>query len=131
MDETPISFYPHLAVALGVNEGIVLQQIWVYINVNRENESDKHHHDGKWWVYNSYKQWSKRFFPWLTPRGVQSIILHLEKLKVLESTQGVADKYDRRKWYTVNRSVLNAIVQNANDHSAESALSNDAENEPS
>lgn len=127
LDETPISFYPNLARVLGVNEAIVLQQIWFYVNVNRENESERHHIDGKWWVYNSYKQWAKKFFPWLTARGVQSIILNLEKLKVLESMQGVEDKYDRRKWYTVDRDALTKVMQDADSadregHSAKSAL---------
>jgi hypothetical protein len=131
MDETPISFYPSLAEVVGVNEAIVLQQIWFYINVNRENESDRHFHNGKWWVYNSYKQWSKKFFRWLTPRGVQSIILHLEELKILESAQGVSDKYDRRKWYTVNRAALNALLEDHYTHDTESALSHSAENAPS
>jgi hypothetical protein len=131
MDETPINFYAGLAEVIGVNEAIVLQQIWFYINVNRENESDRHYHDGKWWVYNSYEQWAKKFFRWLTPRGVQNVILHLEKLKILESTQGVSDKYDRRKWYTVNRDVLETVVDNHYAHSAENVSSHSAESAPS
>ena len=126
MDENPISFYPNLARVLGVNEAIVLQQIWFYVNVNRENESERHFHEDKWWVYNSYKQWSKRFFPWLTPRGVQSIILNLEKFKILESKQGFQDRNDRRKWYTVNRDELAKVLEEAGDHSAKSAPSNGA-----
>jgi hypothetical protein len=131
MDETPINFYAGLAEVIGVNEAIVLQQIWFYINVNRENESDRHYHEGKWWVYNSYEQWAKKFFRWLTPRGVQNVILHLEKLKILESTQGVSDKYDRRKWYTVNRDVLETVVDNHYAHSAENVSSHSAESAPS
>jgi hypothetical protein len=131
MDETPINFYAGLAEVIGVNEAIVLQQIWFYINVNRENESDRHYHEGKWWVYNSYEQWAKKFFRGLTPRGVQNVILHLEKLKILESTQGVSDKYDRRKWYTVNRDVLETVVDNHYAHSAENVSSHSAESAPS
>lgn len=123
MDEQPINFYPHLAEILGVNEAIVLQQIWFYINVNRQNESERHFHDGKWWVYNSYKQWNARYFPWLNPRAIQVVILNLEKLNILESMQGVEDKYDRRKWYTVNLKALEDVIQKASKDSAKSAPS--------
>lgn len=123
MDEQPINFYPHLAEILGVNEAIVLQQIWFYINVNRQNESERHFHDDKWWVYNSYKQWNARYFPWLNPRAIQVVILNLEKLNILESMQGVEDRYDRRKWYTVNLKALEDVIQKASKDSAKSAPS--------
>jgi hypothetical protein len=36
LDEEPISFYPNAAVVFGVNEAIVLQQIYFYMNINRK-----------------------------------------------------------------------------------------------
>lgn len=106
MAENSISVYPNLAKVLGLNEAIILQQIFFYMNVNQRKKSLRHFHDGKWWVYNSYKQWRDEHFVWLTPRGVQNFILKLEEKGILLSIQGVENPYDRRKWYTIDLEAL-------------------------
>lgn len=119
MDESPISFYPYLAKVLGVNEAIVLQQIWFWINSNRNKKSTYHFREGKWWVYNSYKQWCEDEFIWLKPRGLQGIVLNLESKGILLSMQGVPNKHDRRKWYSIDLKVLEDLLETHLGHSAE------------
>lgn len=111
LDEPTISFYPTLAAILGVNEAIVIQQIHFYMTLNRHKRSQRHHHNNRWWVYNSYKQWIEDEFTWLSERGLQNVILGLEKTGVLLSMQGVERATDRRKWYSIDYAALTAIIQ--------------------
>lgn len=134
MDESPIVVYPSLAKLLGINEAIVLQQMWFWINVKKSNENETSKRslvDGKWWVWNSYREWCERDFIWLSERGLQNVILNLEKLGILESRQGVENSYDRRKWYTVNREKLESLVESEAMHHTKNVSSHDTKNVPS
>lgn len=130
LEEEPISFYSSAAIAFGVNEAIVLQQISFYMNVNKKKHSQRHFIKGRWWVFNTYKQWCDEHFPWLSERGLQGVILGLEKEGVLLSMQGVENSRDRRKWYSVDRLKVAEFVQSATQkramHDAKSAPSHDA-----
>lgn len=132
LEEEPISFYPNAAVTFGVNEAIVLQQISFYMNINKKKHSKRHFKQGRWWVFNTYKQWCEDHFPWLSERGLQGVILGLEKQGVLLSMQGVENTRDRRKWYSVDRKKVAELVQNAIQkramHDANYAPSHDAKN---
>jgi hypothetical protein len=131
LDEEPITFYPNLAVVFGVNEAIVLQQIYFYMNVNRKKKSERHFLHDRWWVYNSYEQWCNEHFPWLSERGLQTIMLGLEKSGVVMTMQGVENPRDRRKWYSIDLDKLYAIVQNGAMHDTKNVSSHDTKNVPS
>jgi hypothetical protein len=131
LDEEPISFYPNAAVVFGVNEAIVLQQIYFYMNINRKKKSNRHLRDGKWWVYNSYQQWIDEHFPWLSLRGLQTVILGLEKCGVILSMQGVENPRDRRKWYTIDLDTMHTIIQNRAMHHTKNVSWDDTKNVPS
>lgn len=128
LDEEPITFYPNLAVVFGVNEAIVLQQIYFYMNVNRKKRSNRHYRDSKWWVYNSYQQWIDEHFPWLSLRGLQTVILGLEKQGVILTMQGVENPRDRRKWYSIDLEKMHAIVQNRAMHHTKNVSWDDTKN---
>ena len=59
LDENPLMIMPQLAVKIGLNESIVLQQIHYWLEINRK--ADKNKRDGFYWTYNSYKEWQKQF----------------------------------------------------------------------
>lgn len=123
MDEDPILVYPNLARALGLNEALIVQQIYFYMNVHRRKKSERHFIDDRWWVYNSYPEWIKEHFPWLSVRGLQKIILKLEKMNILMSMQGVENRQDRRKWYSVNLEALDKLVNTSKLDSTQSVRS--------
>ena len=60
-DTQPLVILPELAVAVGLNEAIVLQQVHYWCELNaRARRNQK---DGYYWVYNSFPAWQKQF-PW-------------------------------------------------------------------
>jgi hypothetical protein len=59
LNEYPLIVLPELAVKIGLNESIVLQQIHYWLIQHEKQEID--FHDGRYWVYNSYPEWNKQF----------------------------------------------------------------------
>lgn len=96
IDEKPLQILPQLAVAIGLNEAIIVQQLHYWLRTN------PHYHDGRRWIYNTYPQWKKNF-PFWSVDTIKRTILRLEKEGIIETT----DRYntnssDRTKWYTIN-----------------------------
>lgn len=96
IDEPPLQVLPSLAVALGLNEAIFVQQLHYWLR------RAPHWRDGRPWVYNSYPQW-RRQFPFWDERTIKRIVLGLEGAGIVASTQHYnASPTDRTKWYTLN-----------------------------
>ena len=55
--ESPLQVLPSLAVKIGLNEAIILQQLHYWLNPDH----NKNIREGSHWVYNSYEQWQKQF----------------------------------------------------------------------
>ena len=111
LNENPINLYPSLAKALGnVNKAIVLQQVHFLLNMAKLTRNKYVEVDGKWWVYNSYKQWQENHFTWLAERTIKALFNALEKDGIIISRQGVKDAFDRRKWYTIDYDVYLTYV---------------------
>ena len=100
IDERPIAFLPMLAKALGSCErAIVLQQIhWL----SRLPKSGIWDDDGLHWIWGTYDEWCKEFFPMWSPHTLRKHIQKLEKDGVLFSAQLRAKQHDRTKFYRIN-----------------------------
>ncbi|MFH7347301.1 hypothetical protein L1A45_01480 [Acinetobacter variabilis] len=105
INESPLQVQPSLAMAIGLNEAIFLQQLHYWIGASR------HHHNGKKWVYNTYSDWLlqlkylslptlKRTIKSLKDRGLLSV----ERFDKLRSNQV--------NYYTINYDVLAIIESN-------------------
>lgn len=100
IDQPPLQVLPKLAIKLGLNQAIILQQLhyWLERSVNiREDRK---------WVYNDYSQWQEQF-PFWSEITIKRAFLSLEKLEIVVSKQ--FEKYtsdyknrNRRKWYTID-----------------------------
>ena len=100
IDQPPLQVLPKLAVKLGLNEAIILQQLhyWLERSVNiREDRK---------WIYNDYSAWQEQF-PFWSESTIKRTFLSLEKLGIVVSKQ--FEKYtsdykrrNRRKWYTID-----------------------------
>jgi hypothetical protein len=99
LNEQPLLIMPNLAMKIGLNESIVLQQIHYW---NVINEKSKHNFkDGYYWTFNSYEEWSKQF-PFWSKSTIQRTIAKLEKLKLIVVGNYNRLKIDRTKWYRIN-----------------------------
>ena len=91
-------YQPELADRIGKVEALVLQAIHYWIN--SKNESIGKIHQGKRWIYNSYKAWAKEIHMY-SEKTIFRAIRNLEKMEILLSESLHAFKGNRTKWYTI------------------------------
>lgn len=106
LDEYPLMVLPQLAVKIGLNEAIILQQVnyWL-LQCSKEK-------DGRLWIYNTYEDWQKQF-PFFSLSTIRRTIAKLEKMGLLITGNYNKLKIDQTKWYTIDFDVLNSrYVQN-------------------
>lgn len=108
LDEHPLLVLPSLAVAVGLAEAIILQQVHYWtINMQRDKTKYKNNFkDGRYWVYNSYNEWAQLNFPFWKPHQIRFAIKNLEKKNILISAKFNKAKYDQTKWYSINYEIL-------------------------
>jgi DNA-binding transcriptional regulator YhcF (GntR family) len=104
--ESPLTFQPSLAIAIGLNEAIVLQQVHYWLN-NAKNRG--YEYGGYKWVYNTYAEWRENNFPFWSENTIQRTFSNLEDAGLIVSIQPMKGKYDRTKYYRIDYTKLDAI----------------------
>ena len=126
LDEPPLVIQPTLAVAVGLHEALVLQQIHYWLN------RSQHEHEGRRWIFNSYAEWVEQF-PFWTERQVRSAIHNLEQSGILVTGNFNRTKADRTKWYSIDYEALSLkadvnpsdIFVSPSDGEVDSGVTND------
>lgn len=103
IDEHPITFHSTLALAIGVNEAILLQKINLWLNCKPHNA------DGRSWIYNTYKSWSEQL-PFWSESTIKRIIKNLFDMEILIKGNFNKSKFDKTVWYSIDYDKLDAIV---------------------
>ena len=103
---TALQVLPSLAVAIGLNEAIILQQIHYWLNP-RFNQN---YFEGWYWVYNTYEKWQQQF-PFWCLKTIKRTISSLENSKVLLSV--ITRDFKKTKYYTIDYDRLNEISQSS------------------
>lgn len=85
-----------LAVKLGLNEAVVVQQLHFLSQIPGGREID-----GKHWIFNTYEQWQKDHFPWWSIPTIKRIFQWLERNFIVESCQPDGHM-SRKKYYRLN-----------------------------
>jgi hypothetical protein len=111
INEYPLLVLPSLAKEIGLNEAIVLQQIHFWLETFKKANDVKHLKHGRWWVYNSVKQWKRDNFPFWSVNTIERVIRKLEDRGLLISDVLNAAKFDQTKWYTIDYERLEQIVR--------------------
>lgn len=123
-DEAPLLVRPLLAVRVGLNEAIVLQQVHYWLENKKKSTKEKDlaqertYNDGRFWTYDSYPEWQKQF-PWWAVRTVERTFTNLEKKGILISGNFNRLKMDRTKWYTIDYDALDAYEKGRTKKTAE------------
>lgn len=115
-NKRPLIINPDLAVLIGLNESIVLQQIHYWLEKKKEVRTD--YYDGHYWIYNTYEQWHEQF-PFWSIMTIRRTITKLESSQLLLSAKYNKAGFDKTKWYTINyQSLKNAVVSSSvqNEH---------------
>ncbi|HPO87410.1 MAG TPA: hypothetical protein PLN86_16330 [Candidatus Hydrogenedentes bacterium] len=109
--EPPLQVSPTLAVRIGLNEAIALQQLHYWLaNPKSAGEIDA---DGNKWVFNSYEEWQEDNFPFWSISTIQRIFISLEKMGLVLSSQLWATRRDMRKFYRIDYHQLD-MMDNVN-----------------
>ncbi|GCD83698.1 hypothetical protein PTHTG4_27620 [Parageobacillus thermoglucosidasius] len=104
LDDEPLVILPSLAVAIGLNESIVVQQLHYWL------EKSEHVHDGYKWVYNTYEDWREQF-PFWSESTIRRIITKLEKIGIIVAANLNRSKIDKTKWYRIDYEKLAELTQ--------------------
>ena len=104
INDYPITFLPHLAKAIGVNEALVLQQLHYWLVNHAEVQ-----HEGKFWIYKTYEEWQEQDFFFWSVRTVKSVFKNLTNLGLIESEKLSSNRHNRVNYYTINAEKLAEI----------------------
>jgi|ERR1035437_353440 hypothetical protein len=119
IDDKPLLFSPILAMKIGLNEAIVLQQIYYWLDLYKDDKT--HFHDGKIWVYNSVRNWVKdNFTGVISERTLWKVMANLEGRGKSKKCKGIRPLticgnfnkkgYDKTKWYTIDFEAVEELM---------------------
>ncbi len=95
INEQPLQVIPSLAVAIGLNEAIFVQQLHYFLNIS------KHKYEERIWIYNTIDEWCE-IFPFWSKKTIQRTIKKLEEMGLILSTNKLNKmKMDKTKWYSI------------------------------
>lgn len=103
INESPKVFQPSLAMVLGLNEAIFVQQLHFWINYSQ------HLYEGRRWIYKTRAEWQQEL-PFWSIRTLDRIISKLKTDNILLT--GNFNKYtiDHTLWYTLNYTELDKLA---------------------
>lgn len=99
-------FDVEIAKEYGLNEAILLNNIFYWIEKNRANE--KHFYDGYYWTYSSAKAFSE-LFPYMKERSILRYLNNLIEAGILIKDNYNKVGYDRTTWYAITEKGYAAI----------------------
>jgi len=107
-DERPLVVIPELAVVVGLNSAIALQQVHYWVRINQR--ADKNFREGYYWTYNTYEAWREQF-PFWSISTVKRIFMELEADGLIVTGSYNRLPIDRTKWYRINYDRLGECVK--------------------
>ncbi len=86
----------------GVHEAIILQNIKHWVLFNKQNNNLKNFHEGRYWTFNSIKNFRKNVFKYFSERQISWALAKLKEMGAILEGSFNEKKYDATKWYTLN-----------------------------
>lgn len=102
LNESPLLVLPSLAVAVGLEGSILLQQLHYWATKAEPRD------DGRPWVYNTLKQWADEF-PFWSERTVRRVLADLRSKGLIDVEEFNAWRGDRTSFYAINYDALEAL----------------------
>jgi hypothetical protein len=106
IEEPPLQVLPALAIKIGLNEAIVLQQLHYLLRNPLFGRKLGEHR----WIFNTYEEWRSRFFPFWSCDTIKRTFGALAKRGLIVSCQPEG-RLSRRKHYRVNYEELARIPE--------------------
>lgn len=99
-------FCVELASSYGIEEAIIIHNLYFWIKKNVANESN--FHDGRYWTYNSSKAFSL-LFPYMTESKIYRVLKSLEEKGLIVKGNYNDTKYDRTTWYSLSDKAISEL----------------------
>lgn len=110
IDEPPMLMLPSLAKVLkSADKAIIVQQIHYWLQIKRKAKDTRSFKEGRWWVYNSFREWNKQFI-WISERTIQRHFKDLVDQGIIIVGNFNNQNYDRTNWYTISYERLNELT---------------------
>jgi hypothetical protein len=100
-NEPPLVISPTLALEIGLNEAIILQQLHYWL------QKSEHFYEGRRWIYNTYQQWVEQF-PFWSEMTIRRTLTGLESKGYIITGNFNKAGFDRTKWYSIDYDLLNS-----------------------
>lgn len=115
INDYPLIVLPKLAIKIGLNEAMFLQQVHFLINSKKMIKDTRTFKKGYYWVYNTLDDWKKQF-PFWSKSTIRRIIKSLKKYNLLIVNKELNNKkYDKTLWYRVDYNELKKIEKEVNN----------------
>jgi len=111
IDEPPLQVLPSLAVAIGLNEALILQQVhyWIGTKKRAPDKNKETFRKGEWWVYNSVPEWNEQF-PFWGDNTIRRALASLREQELLITEQLSSDPRDKTLWYRIDYPKLETLT---------------------
>ncbi len=106
IEEPPLQVLPSLAIRIGLNEAIVLQQLHYLLRQPKFGRRIAEHQ----WIFNTYEEWQCQYFPFWHRNTIKNIFTSLSKQGLILCCQPEG-KVSRRKYYRINTEELSRISE--------------------
>ncbi|MGP1182131.1 transcriptional regulator [Serratia sp. CY47280] len=93
----PIVVIPELAMRVGLNEAMLLQQVHYWVTETTSGIE----HDGRRWVYNTIAEWMEQF-PFLSESSIKRAFSSLKSQGIIYVEQLSSDPRDKTNFYAIN-----------------------------
>ncbi len=105
INESPLQVQPSLAMAIGLNEAIFLQQLHYWLGAS------KYTRDGRVWVYNTYAEWILQL-RYMSERTLGRAIKSLKEQRLVIVEKFEQSKSNQVNYYTIDYDTLSIIEEN-------------------
>jgi len=105
------TFNEVVAKEVGLEESIMFNTIYFWVDKNKKARSSYHFHKDKYWMFNSILEFAKQY-PFWTVSKIRRIMKNLMEKNYIET--GIFNKfgYDKTKWYTITQKGWNVASNN-------------------
>lgn len=102
IEDQPLLVSKKLAVHIGLNEALFLQQLHYWIKKSAFTA------EGSTWIYNTYDAWQEQF-PFWSISTIRRIVAGLKKRGLIKLANYNKKRSDQTKWYAIQYEVLQEL----------------------
>lgn len=110
INESPLQVLPSLAVKVGLNEAIFLQQLHFWMGVAKKSGAGREH-DGKVWSYKTFDEWQQENFPFWGVSTIKRLVDRLAKTGLILVEKLDSHRRIQTNFYTINYDLLESLCE--------------------